>query len=72
MKHTYLFYIDCIFIKKVIYIRNITFYILFFVSLWSYIINQAASFAYLICMTNPCMYIDGKTLYAHFCLLFIQ
>ena len=25
-----LFYIDCIFIKKVIYIRNITFYILFF------------------------------------------
>ena len=64
MKHTYLFCIDCLFIKKVIYIRNITSYILFFGYLWSRIGNQAVTFQ-LNYMKITCMYIDDKTLHAY-------
>jgi hypothetical protein len=39
-----LFYIDCVAIKKMLYIRNITSYILFFVYLRSYMVNETVSF----------------------------
>jgi hypothetical protein len=41
----YLFYIDCISIKTVLYIRHITSSFLFFVYSWSCIVNQAIFFA---------------------------
>ena len=70
MKHSTCFILIAFAVKNVLYILNITCYILFFVYLWSCIVNQAISFQ-LICMKIKCMYIDDNTLHAHFLFFFL-
>ena len=70
MKHSTCFILITFAVKNVLYILNITCYILFFVYLWSCILNQGVSFQ-LICMKIKCIYIDVNTLHTHFLFFFL-
>ena len=70
MKHSTCFILIAFAVKNVLYVLNITNYVLFFVYLSSSIVNQAVSFQ-LICMKIKCMYIDDNTLHTQFLFFFL-